>query len=63
MTLTSSVLNAIIVTITISSNVIGSFNSLFFLNMRAKSFNGECPMTKCCYLTLVIGQLNKPITT
>ena len=49
----------IIIKITISSNLIGSFNTLFFLNL----ISGECPITKCCYWTPVIGQLNKPITT
>ena len=27
-----------------SSNLIGSFNLPFFLNLRAKSFLGECPI-------------------
>ena len=49
--------------ITISSNLIGSFNNLFFLNLTAKSFIRECPIIKCCYYTTVIGQFNKPITT
>ena len=45
------------------NNLIGSFNNLFFLNLTTKSFIWECPTTKCCYWTLVIRQLNKPITT
>ena len=48
-----------IIKITIFSNLIGSFNTQFFLNL----ISGECPITKCCYWTNVIGQLNKPITT
>ena len=52
----------IIIKITISSHLIGSFNTLFFHNLTEKSFIGECSITKCCFWTPVIGQLNKPIT-
>ena len=52
----------ITIKIAISSNLIGSFNILFSF-MTADSFIRECPVTRCCYWTLVIGQLNKPITT
>ena len=48
-----------IIKITISSNLIGSFNTIFFLNLTS----GECPITKRCYCTPVIGQLSKPIAT
>ena len=50
----------IIIKNTISSNLIGSFNTLFFLTLKSV---GKCPITKCCYWTPVIRQLNKPITT
>ena len=50
----------IIIKITISSNLNGSFNTLFFLTLKSV---GKCPITKCCYWTPVIRQLNKPITT
>ena len=53
----------VIIKITISSNLIDSFNSQFIFNLTAKSFIGECPIAKCCYRTPVVGQFNKPITT
>ena len=54
----------IIIKMTTSPNSICSFNTLLFLNLTAKkSFIGECPITKCCYWTPVIGQLNEPATT
>ena len=42
-----------VIILTSSSNLIGSFKTLYFLNLTAKSFIGQCPMTKCCYRTLV----------
>ena len=49
--------------IKITSNLTGPFITLFFLSLTAKSFIEECPIKTCCYLTPVIEQLNKPITT
>ena len=57
--MTMTMIMILIIKITISSNLIGSFNTLFFLNLISE----ERPITKCCYWTPVIGQLNKPITT
>ena len=54
-----SPISEFIIKIKISSNLISSFNALFFLNLISE----ECPITKCCYWTPVIGQLDKPITT
>ena len=42
----------IIIKITISSNLIGSLNTLFFFNLTARSFIGQCPLTNA-----VIGHL------
>ena len=58
----SALINRHIITNTISSNLIGTFNNLFFFNLTAKSYIGECPITKHCYWTIVIGQLNTLIT-
>ena len=55
--------NDSIIKIRISSNLIGSFNTLFSLNVTAKLLIRECTITQCSYWTPLIGQLNKPITT
>ena len=41
----NAVIIIVIIKITISSNLIGSFSTLFFLDLTSR----ECPITKCCY--------------
>ena len=54
----TTIIIIIITKITIFSNLIGSFRTLFFPNHFAESFIGHYPMTMH-YWTAVIEQLNK----